>query len=68
MATNPEGTEDREQPFVRRVVEVLTSPATSKKSRERVVFPLAVALTSLGPDVVGAIATGLIVFAILDSR
>ena len=68
MATNPEGIEDREQPFVRRVVEVLTSPATSKKSRERIVFPLAVALTSLGPDVIGAIATGLIVFAILDSR
>lgn len=68
MATNPEGIEDREQPFVRRVVEVLTSPTTSKKSRERIVLPLAVALTSLGPDVVGAIATGLIVFAILDSR
>lgn len=68
MATNPENTEDREQPFIRRVVEVLSSPTTSKKSRERIVFPLATAFASLAPDPVGAVAAALIVFAVLDSR
>jgi hypothetical protein len=68
LATNPEGTEDREQTFVRRVVEVLTSPATSKKSRDRIVLPLAAAFGSLAPDPIGALTAALIVYAALDSR
>ena len=68
MATNPEGTEDREQTFVRRVVEVLASPATSRKSRERIVLPLSAAFASLAPDPIGAIAAALMVYGVLDSR
>ena len=68
MATNPENTEDREQPLIRRVVEVLSSPTTNRKSRERVVFPLAAAFASLAPEPIGPIAAALIVFAVLDSR
>lgn len=68
MATNPEGTDDREQPFIRRVVDVLTSPATSKKSRDRIVLPLAAAFGSLAPDLVGPLTAALIVYAALDSR
>jgi hypothetical protein len=68
LATNPEGIEDAQQPFVRRVVEVLTSPTTSKKSRERIVLPLIAALGSLAPDPIGVVVAALVVFSVLDSR
>lgn len=68
MATNPETIEDREQPFIKRVVEVMTSPATSKRSRERIAMPAAAALAALAPMPAGALAVALIVFVALDSR
>ena len=66
MATNPETTNEQDQPFVRRVVASITGTAGSKRGRVRVSLPLAAALAALAPEPFNAISAALLAFVALE--
>jgi hypothetical protein len=68
MATNPESSEDRDQGFIRRTVEIITQTAGSRSWRRLVSIPLAAAFGSLAPEPFGQIAAALVAVIALETR
>ena len=68
MATVPETTEDRNQPVIKQVIQVVQNAASSKKNRERVLIAVAASFAALAPLPYGPVAVGLLVLATADGR
>jgi hypothetical protein len=68
MATVPETTDDRNQPIIKKVIEVVQNAASSKKTRERVLVAIAASFAALAPLPYGPVAAGLLVLAATEGR
>ena len=68
MATNPESSEDRNQGFFRKTVEIITQAASSRSWRKTAAIPLAAAFGSLAPEPYGQISAALVALIALETR
>jgi len=68
MATNPETTEDREQPIIRRVIQTVRDTVSSRSWRHKYLLAAAAALGCLAPAPLGPIVALLLVLAAAEGR
>jgi len=68
MATNPETTDDREQPIFRKVIQTVRETVSSRNWRHKYFLAIAAALGSLAPSPLGPIVAWLLVLAAAEGR